>query len=86
MECPNQPPFVVIDLVSQAIAFERFAQGWTEEQILAYLSRQGKLIWLSHLPGKKIYSFESRMGLVALFFFDDCQFVFLGDHTTFRPK
>jgi hypothetical protein len=86
MECPYHPSFVIINLVSQALAFERFAQGWTEEQILAYLRGQGKLEWLDYLPGKKVYRFESGVGFVASFFFDEGQFIFLGDHTTFRPK
>jgi hypothetical protein len=86
MECPYHPAFVIFDLVSQALAFERFAQGWTEEQILAYLSRQGKLEWLSHLPGRKVYSLESSVGLAASFSFDAGELIFLGDHTTFRPK
>ena len=85
MECPYHPSFVIINLVSQAVAFSRFTQGWTEEQILAYLSRQGELEWLAHLPGKKVYQFKSGVGFQSSFFFDEGEMIFLGDHSTFRP-
>ena len=68
MECPFHPSFVIINLGSQRSAFSRFAQGWTEEQILAYLGRQGKLEWRSDLPGKKVYRFESGVGFTSHFF------------------
>jgi hypothetical protein len=78
MECPFHPSFVIIHLGSQASAFSRFTQGWTEEQILAYLGRQGKLEWLSHLPGKKVYRFESGVGFAAHFFFNEGEMIFIG--------
>ena len=86
MDCPYQPSFTIINLVSQASAFSRFVEGWTEEQILAYLSRQGKLEWQSHMPGKKVYRFESCVGFPALFFFDEGQLIFIGEHSTFKPE
>ena len=76
MDCPNRPAFVIINLASQASAFSRFVEGWTEEQILAYLSRQGKLEWLSYLPGKKVYRFESGVGFSTHFFFDEGRLIF----------
>ena len=77
MECPNHPSFVIINLISQAAAFQRFTTGWTEEQILDYLRRQGELEWLSYLPGKKVYRFVSGVGFTASFFFDEGKFRFL---------
>ena len=81
-----QESFVLIDLISQGSAVERHICGWPKDQILEWLDRHGNLRSRTDIYGKEIYTFESAVGRDASFYLDGDRFVFIGDHTTFRPK
>jgi hypothetical protein len=79
--------FVLLDLVSQAVAVQQLLKGLTPEEKLRWLERHGTVSLVSELPGfPKTYLFESRTGIQSGFFIDEDDFVFLGDHTTFTVK
>jgi len=78
--------FALVDLISQGLAVERHIYGWSQDQILAWLKRQGKLRSWVDIYGKEVYHFESAFGCEASFLLDGARFVFIGDHTTFRPR
>jgi hypothetical protein len=77
--------FIVIDLVSQGLAVERHVQGWPKDEILGWLSQQGRLESDADLFGRTLYFFTSGADRRATFYLDDGQFLFMGDHRTFRP-
>src|SRR5262245_38496551 len=78
--------FHLIDLVSQCAAVERFLAASSEDEKIAWLSARGRLQALPMSHGhKQVYQFTATTGLEALFFLSDGLFVFVGDHTTFRP-
>lgn len=74
--------FQLIDLVSQRDAFRRHVTGWPVAEIVAWLASRGELAKRS-VSGRDIYYFESAEGREAVFFFDDNEIVFVGDHATF---
>ncbi|MGV3484774.1 MAG: hypothetical protein ACO1RT_10180 [Planctomycetaceae bacterium] len=78
--------FVLIDLVSQRDAVRALLRDVDTETRLDWIASWGTLRTVD-VPRsfKQAYVFESRTGLTAGFFFDDDgDFVFLGDHFTFR--
>jgi hypothetical protein len=80
--------FYLIDLVSQCAAVERLLAGMSDAQKIDWLSAHGRLARLALFPnheGPQVFHFTSTVGLEARFFLNDGLFVFLGDHTTFRP-
>jgi hypothetical protein len=86
MDCPVTPNFIVVNLASQADAVARHVQGWSKEQILVWLSRQGDLERFADIYGREIFRFRSRVGFEVGFYLDGDEFLFLGDHTTWKPK
>ena len=80
--------FHLVDLVSQCSAVERAVAGLSDERKLAWLATYGRLTERTVRFGEReqtIYEFTSSTGRDARFFLDGGQFVFFGDHTTFRP-
>jgi hypothetical protein len=80
--------FHLIDLVSQCRALERLLGGSSDDHKIAWLAARG---CLTQIPTreegwKQVFHFQSTLGLEAYFFFSDGLFVFIGDHTTFRPS
>ncbi|MDB6015828.1 MAG: hypothetical protein JWR19_317 [Pedosphaera sp.] len=76
--------FHLIDLIAQAGAVRKLLAGKTDTEKLAWLASRGKLepvIMTS--DGRQTYRFESVINREAAFFFDENEFVFVGDHTTF---
>jgi hypothetical protein len=80
--------FVVLDLPSQAVAIQRLLKGRTAQEKLAWLSARGRLDSITTtIPGaRQVYSFESHIGFQCLSFIDVDEFVFIGDHTTYKVK
>ncbi len=79
--------FAIIGLVSQAEAVQRVLKGKTPDEKVAWLSARGKLTARPPIvPGRPVYSFESRAGLNCLFFLVGRDLVFIGDNTTFSVK
>ena len=77
--------FHLIDLVSQCAAVERILAGMSEPQKIDWLTKRGRVDFVPMRIGPKVYEFTSTVGREARFFFRDGLFIFLGDHTTFRP-
>jgi len=76
--------FHLIDLISQAGAVRKRLVGKTDSEKLAWLAGQGTLEPVVVNPdGRQTYRFESSTGQEAVFFFDDVELVFVGDHSTF---
>lgn len=82
---PRRATFYLIDLVSQCAAVERLLAGMSEVQKIDWLSSHGRLALVSKHEGPQVFHFTSAVGLEARFFLRNGLFVFLGDHTTFRP-
>ncbi len=77
--------FALIDLVSQRHAVRRHLHTIDCDAKLAWLASHGIIRTIDHAGFRRTYVFESRLGLTAGFFFDDSgDFVFLGDHHTFK--
>ena len=78
--------FVLVDLVSQRDAVRVMLRGVDITNRLEWLKSQGTLQTIEHSPPfQRTYVFESRLGIIAQFFFNDSgDFVFLGDHSTFQ--
>jgi hypothetical protein len=78
--------FVLVDLVSQREAVRVVLQGIDIANRLVWLKSQGTVQTFEHsTPFPRTFVFESRLGIIAQFFFDESgDFVFLGDHTTFQ--
>ena len=77
--------FQVIDLVSQRDAIRNHLMGKSEKEKLAWLSEKGGVLKLPKYEEnlEQIYQFTSCLGRVALFFFDENEIIFVGDHHTF---
>jgi len=86
MSSPNTSNFVIINLASQAYAVARFVEGWSKEQIIDWLRRQGELNGFTDINGKEYFNFKSKFGFEINFYLNEDEFLFLGDHTTWRPK
>ena len=81
-----QPDFVLIDLVSQRDAVRELLRGVDTASKLEWIASWGTIRTIEHPSGlRRIYAFESRLGFRTGFFFDESDdFVFLGDHHTFK--
>jgi hypothetical protein len=86
MDCPYAPNFLVVNLASQADAVASYVRGWSQEQILHWLSRQGELQMWVNAAGEEVYSFRSRMGFETMFLLEEDRFTFLGDHFKWSPE
>lgn len=85
---PKQPmraTFHLIDLVSQCAALEGLLAGMSDVQKIDWLSAHGRLALVPKHEGPQVFHFTSTVGLETRFFLRNGLFVFLGDHTTFRP-
>lgn len=77
--------FALIDLVSQRDAVRRFLRGLDADAKVEWIASHGTIRTINHSGFRLTFVFESRLGLTATFFFDDSgDFVFLGDHHTFK--
>ncbi len=78
--------FVLVDLVSQRDAVLAVLRDLDIANRLKWLQSQGTVQTIEHSPGyPRTYVFESRLGIIAQFFFNDSgDFVFLGDHSAFH--
>lgn len=82
---PIQSNFTLIDLVSQRHAVREFLCGLEIDAKVEWIASQGTIRIVDHAGSRLVYVFESRFGFRAGFFFDESgDFVFLGDHHTFR--
>jgi hypothetical protein len=77
--------FHLLDLASQSIAVQKFLEGKTVPEKLAWLSRQGdlSLIPISIPDTAPTYRFVSRIKIECIFFINEDRFVFIGDHTIY---
>lgn len=75
--------FLLIDLISQAAALQQYIQGWSKEEVTAWMKEQGTLKEFNDIFGNEMFSFESPAGLSAGFYLRENRFIFLGDHTFF---
>jgi hypothetical protein len=76
--------FQLIDLKSQGAAVQRLLRGSSLSDKLAWLSSRGELVEVPPQVGfPQAYRFESRQGLICLFYLREDEFVFIGDHTTY---
>ncbi len=78
--------FRLIDLVSQSGAIRKLLAGKTDSEKLAWLSERGKVDILAqeYAEQKQSYRFTSNLGREAVFFLEAGDFVFVGEHPTFR--
>ena len=78
--------FVLIDLVSQRDAVRDFLRDVDTDSKLEWIASWDSIRTIDHRPNFRLtFVFESRLGFHAGFFFDDSgDFVFLGDHHTFK--
>ena len=73
--------FWVIDLGSQADAVARYIKGCSRDEVLAWLSRYGKIKRFPH--DSDVYSFLAPSGLQTGFVLrEDGEFFIILDHTT----
>ena len=87
-------PFHLIDLISQVHAVEEFLANQLEVDILQWLQTKGELKKLKSLSSEfsTIYQFSSNFELCSninfncVFLIKNRQFVFIGEHSTFRPN
>lgn len=61
------PEFIVVDLISQAEAVERYTTGLSPEAIIAWLGTQGRVTAVMQTP--TAYLFESSTGMQTTFWF-----------------
>jgi hypothetical protein len=81
----TQAPFHLLDLPSQAAAVTRTLSGQSESDKLAWIGERGKLcsITVHGLGDRRVYTFESAIGLRCVFMIVGDDFVFFGDNTTY---
>lgn len=85
--------FHLIDLISQCFAVERVLAGLDEDEMVSWVASRGDLTRVPKFRPddeafrrqRQLCRFVSTLNLECVFFIDDGQFVFLGDHSTFRP-
>ena len=77
--------FHLLDLPSQAAAVGRILSGLSEAEKLAWIGERVKLcsIDVRGLEDRRVYSFESALGLQCAFMIVGDDFVFFGDNTTY---
>lgn len=77
--------FALVDLLSQREAVRYLLRDMSPEPKIAWLAAHGTIRTIEFPGARLTYVFESRLGLTASFFFDDHDdFVFVGDHHTFK--
>jgi hypothetical protein len=78
----------LLDLQSQALAVQRLLSGLSEDERFAWLSARGILVpiepWIS--GARRLYLFESVLGMRCVFFFAGDELVFFGDNTTYTVR
>lgn len=76
--------FHLLDLPSQAAAIARTLSGLPESEKLAWLGERGRLcsITVRGLGDRRVYAFESGIGLQCVFMIVGDDFVFFSDNTT----
>jgi hypothetical protein len=85
--------FYLIDLISQVYAVEVLLAKRSERDILEWLKTKGELKERKTLSSefRKVYEFRSKFELCShiyfntVFWLEKGQFIFISDHTTFRP-
>jgi hypothetical protein len=82
----NISSFMVIDLISQGSALQKFTQGWSEAAILSLLKAHGILEEFTDTFGNQVFHFLSPIGLNAIFYLRGNRFTFILDNTTYQPK
>lgn len=77
--------FHLLDLPSQATAVGRVLSRLPEAEKLAWIGERGKLcsIDVRGLGDRRVYSFESALGLRCAFMIVGDDLVFFGDNTTY---
>lgn len=81
--------FQLLDLASQAEAVQVLLNGRSVEEKIAWLKAHGRLSLIPVVRGetRKIYAFESKVGLQCAFFISGESLVFINDNTTWSvPK
>jgi len=80
--------FHLIDLVSQAAAVQSLLRGKLADEKIGWLSSHGVITPVPKRSPEvpQTFWFETRTGLSCAFFLDGEEFVFVGDHTTFRAS
>lgn len=78
--------FILIDLISQAAALQKYAACWSKEELIVWLKAQGRLKVDTDMFGNEIFHFESAVGFRASFYMQGTRFTFLGDHTFFQVQ
>jgi len=83
--CQVQSDFVLLDLVSQRHAVRKYLRDLDADAKVKWIASHGTIRTIDHPGFRLTYVFESRLGFTAGFFFDDSgDFVFIGDHHTFK--
>ena len=85
--------FHLIDLSSQVYAVEQLLTGKSKPYILNWLQTKGRITRKKTLSSEliQVYEFRSYFELRShicfntVFFIEEEQFIFLGEHRTFRP-
>ena len=74
--------FRVVDLASQAKAFLRYSEGWSREDMLAWL----RLFGIVKGKRKDYFVFNSPTGLQTSFILtESAKLWIVGDHTIYDP-
>ena len=78
--------FHLIDLITQAGAVQSLLRGKSTEEKIEWLSAHGSITPKpkTQQNERQIFWFESSIKANCYFFLDDDEFVFIGDHTTFK--
>ncbi|MEM9246511.1 MAG: hypothetical protein AAGA67_12340 [Cyanobacteria bacterium P01_F01_bin.153] len=74
--------FHLVDLVSQRQAVRQYLRGCSKAEIIAWLSTKGSLE-VRNIQDTEVFDFTSGVGIEDSFFFQQDDFVFIGDHCTF---
>jgi hypothetical protein len=54
--------FILIDLVFQVVALQRYAAGWSKEKLILWLKELGKLEDLTDRSGYELFLLNLRKG------------------------
>jgi hypothetical protein len=78
--------FPLIDLISQAGAVQSLLHGKSTEEKIEWLSVHGTITLKpkTQQNERQSFWFESPTKANCCFFLDDDEFVFIGNHTTFK--
>ena len=78
--------FHLINLISQAGAVQSLLRGNSTEEKIEWLSAHGTITSKPKIlqNERQSFWFESPTKTSCCFFLDDDEFVFIGDHTTFK--